>query len=135
MSVLSPAMISQLGTMEYDFITEYDIYLRVIREVRSYAIRHNQGCYTRSDAPVYLIEGKSAPHWRGHSFRYTTKTGKPVHHPNAYRKAWGKPVYVQSSRRIEVGREWVKQLRIDTIKVAMIRKYRRFSVLNLLAFA
>jgi hypothetical protein len=37
---------------------------------------------------------------------WTTPGGAPVRYPNAYRKAWGKPVYHLSTVRVEVGVDW-----------------------------
>jgi hypothetical protein len=49
-----------------------------------------------------------------------------VHYPNAYRKAFGKPIYIKSSCRIVVGRSWLKQLEIDLIQVKLSRKRGKF---------
>jgi hypothetical protein len=103
------------------------------RETRSFAMRHTTS-YTYSAAPIKMIDGNSSPVWAGHSFCWKTKTGKPVFHPNAYRNAWGKPIYVPSTRHIVVGKDWIKQLEIDIIQVSLARKRGRFVAKELAAF-
>lgn len=57
--------------------------------------------------PVRLVAGSQAPVVTGRSYHWVTPGGRPVHHPNAYRRAWGKPIYVCSTLSVEVGIEWV----------------------------
>lgn len=57
--------------------------------------------------PVEVIDGEAPPRARGEGSYYETKTGIRVNHPNAYRRAWEKPVYVCSTARVEVGRTWL----------------------------
>lgn len=90
------------------------------KEIRSFAIRNTNG-YSYTAAPIILIDGTSAPFFRGTSYRWETKAGKPVFYPSAYRKAWGKPVYVASTRSIVVGRDWVIQLEKDIIQCQISR--------------
>lgn len=58
--------------------------------------------------PIEIVDGDAAPKLVGESYHWTTPGGAPVHYPNAYRRAWGKPVYVGSTFCIQVGREWLK---------------------------
>lgn len=58
--------------------------------------------------PIEIVPGYAAPTLKGRSYYWTTPGGQPVYHPNAYRRAWGKPVYNASSRRIEVGQGWIE---------------------------
>lgn len=62
---------------------------------------------TRNNCPVKIIEGFSAPKLKGSGFHYTNKSGEIIRYPKAYMKAYGKPIYNQSSLRIEVGAEWL----------------------------
>jgi len=98
----------------------------VTRQIRSWALKHAGG--HRKDAPIIIVEGDQSPNWKGCSFYWTTKTGKPVYYPNAYRKAWGKTIYVRSSIRIEVGKNWVILLQKDLLHLKLFKKYKR--VLN-----
>ena len=43
----------------------------------------------------------------GASYFWTTPGGDPVNFPNAYRRAFGKPVYHGSTYVITVGCEWL----------------------------
>ena len=60
-----------------------------------------------STCPIRVVPGRAAPHAEGSSGYFTTPGGKPVRYPNAYRRAWGKPVYNASTYRIEVGAKWL----------------------------
>lgn len=56
-------------------------------------------------APIKIIAGDSAPRKAGQSYYWTTPSGKTiVRHPQAY--GW-RTVYHGSSRRIEVGIDWL----------------------------
>lgn len=57
--------------------------------------------------PVIVVEGLGAPNRLGTGYYYENKSGDRVYHPNAYRRAWGKPIYVSSTARVEVGRAWL----------------------------
>jgi hypothetical protein len=60
-----------------------------------------------TSCPVKVVDGDVAPHCTGERSHYVTPSGKPVYHPNAYRRAFGKPVYVASTLAVEVGKEWL----------------------------
>lgn len=72
--------------------------------------------------PICIVPGNKAPILAGESAYYTNKSGDIVRHPNAYRRAFGKPIYHHSTRRIEVGEKWFsscfsfKQLRLNNLK-------------------
>lgn len=57
--------------------------------------------------PVVVVPGDGSPSPEGCAAYYTNARGNVVHHPNAYRRAWGKPTYHHSTRRVEVGDEWL----------------------------
>ena len=63
---------------------------------------------------VAVIPGWSYPHAEGEGYYYQTPGGARVNHPNAYRKAWGKPVYVCSSYRIVIGAECLAALGLES---------------------
>jgi len=93
---------------------------KATKEIRSYAIRFTNG-YSYSAAPIVIEDGKTRPHWEGDSSHYENKSGDLIRHPNAYRKAWGKPIYIASTRHIVVGKDWVKQLEIDLLQIKLTR--------------
>ena len=88
-----------------------------VKEIKSYVLRNSYKEYI--GRCIEFVEGSSPPYWTGDASRYETKTGKPVYYPNAYRRAWGKPIYVPATRRIEVGKKWIKQLEIDLIQLKL----------------
>lgn len=57
--------------------------------------------------PIKVVGGHDEPKLAGEPFHWVTPGGKPVSFPSAYRRAWGKPVYVASTLRIEVGVAWL----------------------------
>lgn len=56
--------------------------------------------------PIVIIDGDSAPTCKGTGYHYRNKSGDLIRYPNAYQRAWGKPIYYPSTIRIEVGKEW-----------------------------
>lgn len=61
-----------------------------------------------ANVPIVVVSGsRSAPRLLGTGGYYTTPGGARIDHPNAYRRAWGKPVYHGSTLRVEVGGIWV----------------------------
>lgn len=99
---------------------------QIEKEVRSFAIRNSKSKYIYTGAPIFIKDGNTPPYFKGNTFRYETKTGKPVYYPSAYMKAWGKPIYIPSTRHIVVGKEWLRQLEIDLIQVKLCRQRKRF---------
>ena len=65
--------------------------------------------YAGAEANLYVevLPGGDAPHVAGRSYYWVTPGGRPVHYPAAYRRAYGRPVYRPSSRRVEVGVDWL----------------------------
>jgi len=68
------------------------------------AARLDAGAHT--SMPVEVVEGDSAPSVAGESYYHTTPSGELCEYPSAYRKAFGRPVYHPSTRRVEVGADW-----------------------------
>jgi hypothetical protein len=64
-------------------------------------------CGAASSRPIVVVPGRGAPRKCGEGCRFETPGGRPVYHPSAYRRAYGRPVYVASTRRVEVGAQWV----------------------------
>jgi hypothetical protein len=73
-------------------------------------IRKAAGLEHTSRYPIVVVEGDAPPRLVGRKWHYTTPNGTPVRFPSAYRKKFGQPVYVPSSLRVEVGREFVEYL-------------------------
>jgi hypothetical protein len=62
----------------------------------------------RSNRPVEVVAGDSAPRYTGESYHYETKGGTRIHHPSAYAKhGWSNMVYRYSTLAIEVGADWL----------------------------
>lgn len=59
--------------------------------------------------PIRITDGCDSPHEVGEGFRWETAGGKPIYHPNAYRRAGGRPVYRPSTRCVEVGAKWIEE--------------------------
>lgn len=57
--------------------------------------------------PVKAVDGDVYPILLGEAHHYTTPAGDPVRYPMAYQRAFGRPVYHQSTIRVEVGRDWL----------------------------
>lgn len=111
-----------------------NISTKAAKEIRSFAIRNTKGYYYTA-APILIEDGKSSPHWKGNSFHYENKSGERIIYPNVYRRAWGKPIYIASTRHIVVGKEWLKQLEIDLIQVELSRQRGRLVHRELAKFA
>jgi hypothetical protein len=84
------------------YITEKTNLSKLLRQLIRKSVLHSG-----SNCPIKIIDGDSAPKLKGSSFHYENKRGDIIQHPNAYRKAWGKPIYIPSSKRIEVGANWI----------------------------
>ena len=85
------------------------------RKAAREAASRSVGFRIRGNPPVEIVMGTARPYLQGESWRYETPSGKPVYHPNAYRRAYGKPVYVRSTRRIVVGAAWLMSRRARSI--------------------
>ena len=57
--------------------------------------------------PIELVDGDKSPSYEGEEHYYVTPSGEYVRYPNAYRRAFGKPIYCHSTLRIEVGIDWL----------------------------
>ncbi len=57
--------------------------------------------------PIYTVPGFAAPRVEGKSYHWTTPGGRPVYHPSAYARAFGKAVYHGSTLQIVVGAGWM----------------------------
>jgi hypothetical protein len=68
-----------------------------------------------SHLPIAVVDGEASPVVVGESAQWTTPGGSPVRYPNAYRRAWGKPVYHCSTRRVVVGRQWLTARSIPVV--------------------
>jgi hypothetical protein len=63
---------------------------------------------SRPNLPVEIIDGDSAPRECGESWHYETRGGTVIAHPSAYaRTGWSNMEYCPSTRRVEVGRQWL----------------------------
>jgi hypothetical protein len=61
--------------------------------------------------PVAVLEGDFPPQLTGRASHYLTPAGKFVRYPNAYRSAYGRPIHVDSTLVVEVGRNWLMAAR------------------------
>jgi hypothetical protein len=57
--------------------------------------------------PIKVVIGNNPPTLKGRRWHYQNKSGDVIRYVNAYKRAWGKPIYVHSTRRIEVGSDWL----------------------------
>lgn len=73
-------------------------------------IRMLAGLDKSDRTPIVIKSGNGKPKQVGSGFHYENKGGDIVHHPNAYRRAWGKPIYIPSTLRIEVGEVYIAYL-------------------------
>jgi hypothetical protein len=95
-----------------------DISLFLKREIRK-----SVGAHT--NCPVVIVNGSSPPKLIGSSFYYENKSGDIIWHPLAYRKAWGKPIYIRSTKRVEVGSEWLlKNLSLEKLRLHSLRAFQ-----------
>jgi hypothetical protein len=61
------------------------------------------------NCPIEVVAGDAAPQMVGESWYWQTKGGKRIHHPSAYsKKGWSSMTYCNSTRRVEVGIEWIE---------------------------
>lgn len=79
--------------------------MKKIDTLVSKMVRAAAGC-TGKNWPIVLIPGESSPRLVGQDWHYENKSGDVIRFPSAYRRAWGKPIYIASTRRIEVGKDW-----------------------------
>lgn len=102
--------------MKYNFInTNFStIIKRLIR----------QAAGARNNCPIEIIKGNNPPKLKGRSYYYTNKSGDEIRYPEAYRKAFGKPIYNSSTIRVEVGDNWLlSQLTSKNIKLLKLKAF------------
>lgn len=77
--------------------------------IRSRFIRETAGLRPRDNRPIDVVDGDTPPTLVGQTWHYTTKSGRRVHHPGAYKRVAKSAdlVYVGSSRTVIVGRDWL----------------------------
>jgi len=86
----------------------------IIKSERSLA-RRIAGAH--NSIPVVVVSGTKAPKLCGESYHYTTKTGLPIYHPNAYsKKGFSSMVYHCSTLRVEVGVRWLDRRHLWSTK-------------------
>jgi hypothetical protein len=79
---------------------------KVSKEVRK-ALHKSAGIKDRY-VPVEILPGIAiAPRIAGSKWHYVTPAGNLVQFPNAYRRAFGRPQYVHSTYRLQVGSAWI----------------------------
>jgi hypothetical protein len=61
--------------------------------------------------PVAVLEGDFPPELTGRAAHYLSRCGNVVRHPSAYRCAYGRPIHVDSTLAVEVGRNWLMAAR------------------------
>jgi len=86
------------------------ISLRHARQYRSWLRAQAPGA--ERHLPIRVVDGDQAPQLLGTSYHWETPSGQICRYPSAYRRAFGRPVYCASTRRVEVGREWLASRRI-----------------------
>lgn len=75
--------------------------------------------------PVRIIAGDGDPKLIGSPYHYENKSGELIHHPTAYRRAWGKPIYIASTLEVVVGNMWFnKNLTLKDIKVEKLKAFK-----------
>ena len=84
-----------------------------------------QAAAARNNCPVKIVAGNFAPIVKGHQHYWTNKSGDVIRYPNAYKRAWGKPIYNQSTIRVEVGSEWLlTQLTTNNVRDLKLKAFK-----------
>lgn len=61
------------------------------------------------NTPIVVDDnGTEPPAWAGKRYHHTNASGDIIRHPSAYRRAYGKPIYVASTRHVTVGLLWLQ---------------------------
>ena len=77
--------------------------IRIARKIRQIANA------SRANVPItQAADPLAAPVETGESYYFTNKSGHRIRYPNAYRRAYGKPIYHSSTISVEVGRLYVQ---------------------------
>jgi hypothetical protein len=59
--------------------------------------------------PVYVVDGHQPPKAYGARGGYFTHGGSRIAHPGAYaKKGWSNMIYICSTQKIKVGRQWLR---------------------------
>lgn len=78
----------------------------------------------RSNCPIKIVNGSAPPKLKGRGYYYTNKSGDEIRYPEAYRKAFGKPIYNHSTIRVEVGSDWLlNQLTLKNVKSLKLKAF------------
>lgn len=73
------------------------------------AARRAAGLDRHDHPPVVVRPGGAAPTVAGCQWHYRTRGGNWIDNPNAYaRKGWSNMIYCPSTRRVEVGADWLR---------------------------
>ncbi|CAB4196784.1 hypothetical protein UFOVP1290_304 [uncultured Caudovirales phage] len=107
------------------------ITIKAAKEIRSFIYRKYGYC----SYPIVIRDDNMKPILIGNKSCYRTRGGTLIQHPSAYRnKGRSNMVYHPSSMRIEVGKDFIKELEIDLIQVSISRKRHRFVKRDLAKF-
>lgn len=94
----------------------------VLNRAEKKAARDLARLHPNDHPPVVVIDGEQAPSERGTSAHYETTGGTWIRYPNAYgRKGRSNMHYCASTRRVEVGAEWLAQFRAGALPYAPVR--------------
>ena len=79
-----------------------------VRHARQYRawLRAQAPC-AKKYFPIVVVDGNRPPTREGTGYYWVTPNGNVCHHPRAYRRAFGRPIYCASTARVEVGRQWL----------------------------
>lgn len=81
-------------------------------------LRGKAGAAAHNCRIVVLDASSQSPTFEGDGYHYTNRSGERIRHPAAYaKKGFSSIVYVRSTRRVEVGSDWLKE---NGISVAAI---------------
>ena len=90
-----------------DLLLERDIGIDPPDGEERRALRLLAGADRHLPVRVSDVEVNLQPRVAGEGPRWTTRGGEPIRYPGAYRRAYGKPIYVPSERALVVGRNWL----------------------------
>lgn len=75
-----------------------------------FTARRAAGLCSHDHPPVVVRPGDIAPTIAGCGWHYKTRGGNWIDNPNAYaRKGWSNMIYCPSTRRVEVGADWLRE--------------------------
>ena len=80
---------------------------------------------------IIVVEGHSPPKEKGEGFYWETKGGAYIRYPNAYsKKGFSNMIYCPSSKRVEVGVEWLAKNMPEVIAAIWIERFKGNNVLS-----